>query len=402
MPTLNDVLAGSLQQSVQVQQVIDLLKGTPNKGVPVALTAINDQNNYALTVQNQDPVNSRALSVLKSDGTVLITADINGVTLGGPVNMPQITSAQIADGTIASVDIANQGVATVNLGPDVARYNQLTNGGLEIWQRGNGPFTTAVLTADRWRSGITGTDTQSISKDTTHQDASSVACAACTFVLGNGAGGTWFAQRFKPGDGLEQLMSKALSVSIRVNASLVGSVRTVFSPDGTVGNAVYGTANSATGYQTLTQTYTVPTSATDLWVGISFVASCTAYIDNCSLVIGSVPANYAPLVAAEDLARCLRYYEVIGGGSTTSIEVGSWCGANGQNMFVTLRYMAQKAVVPTVTRVGTWNVANCAQPTANSPDLDSLYLNIVATTAGTTAAAWNGTAGNKITLESNP
>jgi hypothetical protein len=108
MPTLNDVLAGSLAQAVQLQQVIDALKGTPNKGVPVALIALSDANNYALTVRNNDAVNSRALSVLAASGAPLITADITGVTLGSPLHIPagSIGSAEIADGTIATADIA--------------------------------------------------------------------------------------------------------------------------------------------------------------------------------------------------------------------------------------------------------------------------------------------------------
>jgi hypothetical protein len=119
MPTLIDVLPGTVQQAVQVQQVVDVLKGTPNKGVPVSLTATNDPLNYALTVQNDDPINSRALSILKADGTPLLTCDINGVTFGSGamVNLPpnSVTSSQIVDGTIQAADLA-AGVAAANVG----------------------------------------------------------------------------------------------------------------------------------------------------------------------------------------------------------------------------------------------------------------------------------------------
>jgi hypothetical protein len=117
MPTLNDVLAGSQAQAVQVQQIVDALKGTPNKGVPIALVSLNDPNNYALTVQNDDPVNSRALSVLKADGTTLISADATGVTLGSPVHLPvgSVTSSMIADGTIATADIADSSVTRAKI-----------------------------------------------------------------------------------------------------------------------------------------------------------------------------------------------------------------------------------------------------------------------------------------------
>lgn len=112
MPVLTDVLAGSLAQAVQVQQIIDALKGTPSKGVPVALTALNDASNYALTVRNNDATNSRALSVLKSDGTTLISADVTGVTLGSPLHIPvgSIGSNEITDGSVATVDLAANAV----------------------------------------------------------------------------------------------------------------------------------------------------------------------------------------------------------------------------------------------------------------------------------------------------
>src|SRR5215471_7851986 len=164
MPTLNDVLAGSLAQAVQVQQIIDALKGTPNKGVPVALVSLNDPNNYALSVQNDDPTNSKALSVLKADGTTLILADATGVTLGAPVNLP----VSSVNGTA----LQNGSVTNVKLASDTARLNLLTNGGFEIWQRGNGPFTGTGngFGPDRWTLGIAGTDTLSVSRDTTNVD----------------------------------------------------------------------------------------------------------------------------------------------------------------------------------------------------------------------------------------
>jgi hypothetical protein len=128
MPILSDVLAGQLAQAVQVQQIIDALKGAVNKGVPIALISLNDANNYALSVQNDDPTNSRALSVLKADGSTLISADSTGLTLGSPLNLAagslppsaiptgSITSAMILDGTIQNVDIAAGTITSANIG----------------------------------------------------------------------------------------------------------------------------------------------------------------------------------------------------------------------------------------------------------------------------------------------
>src|SRR5262245_1338 len=136
MPTLNDVLAGSLAQAVQVQQIIDAMKGTASKGVPVSFSSLNDANNYAMTVKNLDPTNSRALSVLKSDGTTLITADATAVTLGGTLHLPaaSITSGFLATGLtivnpILQGPTVNSGVLTVTTLIQTKRlgFQQATN-----------------------------------------------------------------------------------------------------------------------------------------------------------------------------------------------------------------------------------------------------------------------------------
>src|SRR5215831_6637597 len=106
--SFSDVHPGDPIIAANVQQVIDALKGTSGKGIPLAVSAVNDSARYALTLENTEATNSRALNVLKNDGSVLIRADATGVTLGAPLNLPtgSVTSTAIADGTIATVDIA--------------------------------------------------------------------------------------------------------------------------------------------------------------------------------------------------------------------------------------------------------------------------------------------------------
>src|SRR6516162_2782482 len=125
---------GDLIQAQNLDQLVDSLNGVSGKGIPVAETSVNDATNYALSVQNLDATNSRALNVLKSDGTLLIRADVNGVSLGTPLNPTA--------GSIQGTALANGTVSNANLGPDVARANLLVNPGFEIWQRGAGPFNT--------------------------------------------------------------------------------------------------------------------------------------------------------------------------------------------------------------------------------------------------------------------
>lgn len=393
MPTLNDVLAGSLAQAVQVQQIIDALKGTPNKGVPVSLVSLNDSTNYALTVQNDDPTNSRALLVLKSDGTTLIEADATGVTLGSPVNLP---AGSINGGTA----LANASVTNAKLGPDVARANLLTNGGFEIWQRGFGPFGSGLAnTTDRWASGTSGTDTMSISRDTSNVDIGSGAAAAVTFVLGTGAGQSAVYQIVKPSDGYA-LVGKTISLSIRVRTGTSGACTvSIGNQSGFQSTSGFHSGNGT--YATLSATYTVQASDTLLTLGVRFAVSCTAYLDNACLVVGSQPADYVPLHPADDMARCQRYYEVLGGDATGSLVVSGIASGAGGPGRASFRFRTQKAVSPTVTKNGTWTVGNAAQPTIQLPSIDGFYLSTTSVGAGDFYALNQGAACN-ITAEANP
>src|SRR5262252_4977444 len=128
-----------MKEDVQIlAQAVDQHNHTTGKGLPIAAGAIP---------------NGSITSAMIADGTITGT-DIAAGT---------VTSGNILDGTIATADLANAAVTNAKLGTDTARLNLVTNGGFEIWQRGNGPFTaTGVYGPDRWQLGITGTDTLSV------------------------------------------------------------------------------------------------------------------------------------------------------------------------------------------------------------------------------------------------
>jgi hypothetical protein len=398
LPSFNDVIAGSLAQSAQVQQIIDALKGTPSKGVPIAITAVNDSANYALSVQNDDPTNSRALSVLAANGTTLITADINGVTLGSPVNMPP--------GALSGASLAPASVTNAMLGPDVARASLLVNGGFEIWQRGGGPYTASnAFFADRWLQTLVGTDTFSTSSDTINYDAGSGSryCAATTFTIGTGAGQSYQGQLLNATDG-HQVRSRTFSFSIRVRTSTANAVRAAIKSDGTGGTTTYSGFHPGTGaYATLNVTATLPADATYLYVLLYYTASCTAYLDNAVVVSGSQYANYVPLTPADEWTRCLRYYEQLGLSGGNDLIVRGYAGVASEGLDLSVQFRVLKPVTPTVTKYGTWATANCAaaSPSITAPTSYGCRLSLSSTSTGDTYAV-NATAGNYVTAEANP
>ena len=251
-----------------------------------------------------------------------------------------ITSAKIADGTIATADLANAAVTNIKLASDTARANLLTNGGFEIWQRGNGPFTS-LFTADRWQIGTTGSDTLSVSRNSANAENGTY-CAACTFTLGSGAGATYLGQKIED---VNQVRNRIITFSMRVYVTTANIIRLGIY---TGSSYTYGAFHPGTGYQTISVTATIENSPGSVFANVFFAASCTAYLDNAMLVVGPVAADYAPLHPADDLARCLRYYERFDVSNTQAL-IGALQAYAATDVNGVLLYKVTKAVSPTVT-----------------------------------------------------
>jgi hypothetical protein len=305
-----------------------------------------------------------------------------------------ITSAQIADGTIVAADIADATITNAKLGPDVARANLLTNGGFEIWQRGNGPLTTGYA-ADRWALGFGAGSSMSASRVASPNVATS-SQYAMQVVYTHSAAST-VNQKLDNA----QLGGVTLTVSLMVRTATANAVRLRI--DNTAGGlGTPGAYHPGDGtYRVLTVTQALPSTATDAFVAVEFNVSCTAYLDNACLVVGSQPANYAPLHPADDLARCLRYYQVLAGGVGGSGSfVMTGYGSAGQAVYLWVPALAQMTVNPTVTKNGTWSVVNCGQPTVYAGTLQGATITANATAAGQVFVQGAASAG--LTLEANP
>jgi len=270
-----------------------------------------DVQNLAAAISTHDHSTGKGVAIPFTSipaGTITSGMIADATIVATDIADGAITSAKIADGTIATVDIANAAVTNAKLGPDTARVNLLANGGFEIWQRGTGPFTlNGAYCADRWLYSIGPGGTISVIADATNNDTASRVCAAVTYTHGGNL--TLLYQPFaSQGDlpGLvQQLRGKQVTFSMRVKTSTAGAVS--IGVYGTAHGRATGTPHTGNGtYQTLTYSTTVPVNETSFQVEVSFSASCTAYVDNAMLVVGSQSADYAPLHPADDLARCLR------------------------------------------------------------------------------------------------
>lgn len=218
--------------------------------------------------------------------------------------------------------------------------NLLTNGGFEVNQRGGTVTANNAYAHDRWQHLLGGTSTGTITDETTTVDTGSG--HALKWVYTHGSAVSSIDQKVE--DYL-QLRGRTVSFRIRVRQGVASTVRAYVSDSGT---KTYSATQATTGaYLTFAVTLAIGAAATSVRVGVEISASDTVYLDNASLVEGSTAVPYVPLHPADDLARCLRYYEVLGSGQTGEVfAVGQATSATAVSMRIAY---AAKAVVPTIT-----------------------------------------------------
>ena len=275
--------------------------------------------------------------------------------------------------------------------------NQLTNGGFDIWQRGVGSFSASTAFGpDRWQLLITGGDTLAVSQ-TAVADSGSLYAASCAVVAASAT--SRLNQKI---ENYQMARGRTMSLSVRVKCSVANVVRV--SIQDSINGSRYSSYHTGSGnWETLTVSAApISSAALALYVEINFgIGSYTAVVDNAMLIYGATPAAFLPLTPAEDLARCQRYYEVHGGFANALIVRAVDSNGAGRFFCQSMRYYQPKGGTPTVTKVGTWTVANCPQPAAGNVTQDGYDLSSSTTAAG--AASFScASASTYVTVEWNP
>ena len=324
------------------------------------------------------------LTVASGGATINGNATING-TLGGVTGLTVPSGGATVTGGL-TVDGVNVGDAAAT-----ARANLLTNGGFEVNQRGGTVTATNAYAHDRWQLLLGGTSTATVTDETALVDTGSGHALKAVYVHGSGL--TYIDQKIEDYAGLRGRM---VTFAVRVRKGAAASVRAYVQDSGT---RLFGVTTATTGaYATISATVLVGAAATGVTVGVELSASDTVYLDNAVLVVGATAPTYVPLHPADEMQRCQRYYEVMGG--TAALALNAYSGA-GAILTVTHRYRAVKPITPTVLVNGSWAVSNCTQPTVSTIGLDSFTLSATVTATG--AAAYNpNSTDDTITVESNP
>lgn len=141
------VTSGNVAQAQDVNQILYALRGDSGLGIPLSPTAINDSVNFALSVKNLDATNSRALQVIRANGTILLQADVNGLvaSVDGTPSVSQLvntsTAQTLTSKTLTSPVINSPTISTgsLSIGANASTTGSAINmgSGLTIYARNN-------------------------------------------------------------------------------------------------------------------------------------------------------------------------------------------------------------------------------------------------------------------------
>ena len=117
-------------------------------------------------------------------------------------------------------------------------------------------------------------------------------------------------------------------------------------------------------------------------VGWAQTAGATFYVTGVQLEKGSTATAFDYRPYGTELSLCQRYYEILGGG-VADISCTWYATAGAQTTGQTMFFKVTKRATPTVTKIGTWTVQNCGQPTAaGNVGIGSLNLYATSSAAG--------------------
>ncbi len=331
------------------------------------------------------------LVILKLDWTNnLITVEVKtGTAAASPADPALTQNTSLWETALARVIVpAADGIISADQVTDLRVFsktetiNQLINPGFEIWQRGTGPFTANnAYAADRWQLTV-ATSTVSVSRETANVK-DSLYSAAITYTH-SGGGSVTLRQILED---IARYKGRVVTYSKWIKSSVVGTVKLRIN-DGT--NNYDSPYNTSIGWELLTITAFIPTSATVLTAMLRFdVASCVCYADNGVLVISPTPADFTPFDPPIDLMRCQRYYQI--SNFSNAFIVQQHAGA-GVALYFWTPFAVEMGGVPTMTKVGTFTVTNCGQPSVYSGDKRGFGWTFTVTAAGVGQVQGTGSA----------
>ncbi len=194
--------------------------------------------------------------------------------------------------------------------------NILDNGGFEIWQRGvtfTAPATLAY-TSDRWQVSTDEATNVTITKETTTIDSVGLASMK---VVATSTGASHFYRVRQLVENYADYRGKTLTLSVRVKTSVASAIKVALGDDSAIqARSSYHTGGG--GWETLSVSYAFGAAIGQVTIFVGMIDSGdkkdgTYYFDSAMLTLGSEAVAFVPTNPQVDLARCMRFAQLIGG-----------------------------------------------------------------------------------------
>jgi hypothetical protein len=282
--------------------------------IPTGLTLSGSTNtfsnipNSALTnstiIVNGNPISLGASVNITTPNTIL--ADKGGLIVGtGGGSVTQLSVG--ADGTVPLADSSKTSGINWSGPHNIAGKNLILNGGFDSWSLGTSFTTDLSYTADRWYSRIIGA--QSITQETSDLPSTNTRYGLKWNTTASTSG---FSQIHYPLDSATTINLRGKVVTFSFYAKVSGGYAGNIGPEVKYSNSIAdaGYINGATSitissggfaapttWTRLSYTFTVPTDAVSLYVGIvpdtaQSISGQTVRLANVQLEVGSTATNF--------------------------------------------------------------------------------------------------------------
>jgi len=234
---------------------------------------------------------------------------------------------------------------------NIGNSNLFVNGGFEIWQKGTTFSSPAnfTYTADRWfaASGSSvGALAFTVAQEPGAGNVDNGNYSLNLTVTNAGTAGNCSVANYV--ENYIYYRGKIISASVRVKTTMT-KVRLQL--DTGIAGAFSSYHSGSGNWETLTITYAVESNASALGIYVGQrnegggIQTGTFYADSAMMVVGTEPQAFVPLVIADDLARCQRYYELSGSyNPVVALESSSSSTAR-----IVHPFKVTKASTPTIT-----------------------------------------------------
>lgn len=257
----------------------------------------------------------------------------------------------------------NQGIEDAKAGfIDTLKQNVpniLVNGGMEVWQRGTSfsPVTASELCADKWQSNHNGAPTINVTRESATANIDSVDNYSLKYDV-TAIGTSTIARLLQEFSLPQKHRGKQITITARIKSDS-DHVNMMVRAAGASTLSNYHTGGGA--FETLTLTHTIPSSQTGVFqlaIGFNGIEGgllpevSTTYIDSVMCVMGDQALPFTPEDPQQELARCKRYYQRMGGLATAEFIASGYAYTVNDADFV-IRLPVEMAGTPTVTVIGT-------------------------------------------------